>query len=325
MRFDLTDLRLFLDVAEAGSITHGAGRAHLALASASARLRGLEEAFRVRLLERGRRGATPTAAGRALTRHARLVLAQVDALQGELAAYAKGLKGRVRLLCNTAALAEVVPERLAAFLAAEPETDVEVEERPSQRIVRAVADGNAEIGIVSDAVDLAGLETFAFSTDQLVLAVPRGHALARRRSVEFREALDHPLVGLGAGSALQDHLGDQAARLGRVLHLRARLPDFQALCRLVERGAGLAVVPETAARRCRSTMAMGYVRLSDPWALRRLTICVRRLAGLPAPAQRLVGHLAAASVPPKKRPAARAAGRESSAGTRGKKPAVSTS
>ena len=302
MRLDFTDLRLFVSIADTGSITHGAGRAHLALASASARVRGLEQAFRVRLLERGRRGAALTPAGRALARHARLVLAQVEALGGELGEYARGLKGRVRLLCNTAALAEFVPERLAAFLAAEPDTDVEVEEQPSQRIIRAIADGRAEIGIVSDAVDLSGLETFAFRTDQLVLAVPRGHALARRRSLPFREALDHPLVGLGAGSALQDHLGDQAARLGRLLHLRARLPGFEAVCRLVERGAGLAVLPETAARRYRGAMAIEYVRLSDPWALRRLTICVRRVAALPAPARRLVAHLAAASAAQKAGP-----------------------
>jgi DNA-binding transcriptional LysR family regulator len=293
MRFNLTDLRLFLAIAETGSITHGAGRANLALASASARVHALEQVFRVRLLDRGRRGATPTPAGRALARHARLVLAQVEALGGELGEYARGAKGRVRLLCNTAALAEFVPERLATFLAAEPDTDVEVEEQPSQRIVRAIAEGGAEIGIVSDAVDLAGLETFAFRTDQLVLAVPDGHALARRRSVLFREALDHPLVGLGAGSALQEHLADQAARLGRLLHLRARLPGFEAVCRLVERGAGLAVLPETAARRCRRTMAIAFVRLADPWALRRLMICVRGLAALPSPARRLVSQLAA--------------------------------
>jgi DNA-binding transcriptional LysR family regulator len=292
MRFDLTDLRLFLHIADSGSITQGAGRAHLALASASARVRGLEAALRVRLLERGRRGVAPTAAGRALARHARLILQQVDSLNGELGEYASGAKGRVRLLCNTAALAEFVPERLAAFLASEPETDVEVEEQASQRIVRAIAEGRAEIGIVSDAVDTAGLETLPFRTDQLVLVVPRRHAWARRRGVAFREALDLPFVGLGAGSALQDHLGDQAARLGRILVLRVRLPGFDSICRMVERGAGFAIVPETAARRCRRSMAIEFVRLSDGWALRRLTICVRRQAALPAPARRLVAHLA---------------------------------
>ena len=53
MRFDLVDLQLFIAVADSRSITHGADRAHLALASASARIKGLEEALGVTLFKRG--------------------------------------------------------------------------------------------------------------------------------------------------------------------------------------------------------------------------------------------------------------------------------
>src|SRR5690349_1558900 len=206
MRFDLTDLRLFLHVAEAASITHGADRAGLALASASARIRGMEDALGVALLERGRRGVRPTPAGRALLRHARLVLRQIEHMRGELSEYARGLRGRVRLLSNTAALTEFLPEALAAWLAAHPNVDIELEERLSDEIVPAVAEGLADAGIVADAVDLAGLETFPFRADQLVLVMPRDHSLARRRTIAFAEILDRDFVGLAPGSALQDYL-----------------------------------------------------------------------------------------------------------------------
>src|SRR3546814_3555933 len=156
MRFDLTDLRLFLHVAEAGSITHGADRANMALASASARIRGMEEALGVPLLERGRRGAKPTPAGQALLHHARVVLQQMERMRGELGDYARGLKGHVRLLCNTAALTEFLPEALAGYLAAYPNVDVDLEERLSYEIVQAVAEGLADIGIVADSADPAG-------------------------------------------------------------------------------------------------------------------------------------------------------------------------
>ncbi len=66
MRFDLADLSLFRHVVEAGSITHGAERAHLALAAASTRIRNMEDALGVALLTRGRQGVTPTQAGRTL-------------------------------------------------------------------------------------------------------------------------------------------------------------------------------------------------------------------------------------------------------------------
>ncbi len=192
MRFDLTDLRLFLHVAEAGSITAGAERAALALASASARIRGMEAAAGTALLQRGRRGVAPTPAGEAVLHHARLVLQQMERMRGELGDYARGLKGHVRILGNTAAVTEFLPEPLAEWLAAHPRIDIDLEERPSHAIVEAVAAGLADLGIVADMADGGaadggdGLERIPFRIDRLVLAVPRGHPLAARRRDRLR-------------------------------------------------------------------------------------------------------------------------------------------
>ena len=85
----------------------------------------------MKLLERGRRGVSQTPAGRALAHHARVVLQQVERLRGELGDYAHGLKGHVRVLANTAAMSEFLPEALGNFLAAHPRIDVNLEERLS--------------------------------------------------------------------------------------------------------------------------------------------------------------------------------------------------
>jgi DNA-binding transcriptional LysR family regulator len=116
MRFDLVDLQLFLHVAEARSITHGAERANLALASASARINGMEEMIGVPLLARDRRGVSLSPAGQCLVEHARLIVEQARRMRGELGSYARGLSGSVRLLSNTAALGEHLPRALASFL-----------------------------------------------------------------------------------------------------------------------------------------------------------------------------------------------------------------
>jgi DNA-binding transcriptional LysR family regulator len=292
MRFDLVDLRLVLNVADAGNITHGAARSGLALASASERIRDLERELGAPLFERQRRGVMPTAAGLALVHHARLVTQQLEAMTGELGDFARGLRGKVRLLSNTAATFEVLPALLGAFLARHPRLDVEVEERPSPEIVRAVARGRAEIGIVADVVDAAAeLETFPFVEDRLVLVTPLRHPLAGKRKLVFKEVLAHDTVGLPAGSALQEHLDGQAARLGATLRPRLRLPGFDALCRVVESGIGVAVVSRSAALRCRKSMAIRVVPLIDPWAHRRLRLCVKSDRALPAPARALLDHL----------------------------------
>jgi DNA-binding transcriptional LysR family regulator len=214
MHFDLTDLRLFLHVAEAGSITAGAARSGLALASASARVRGMEEQAGVPLLERGRRGVEPTPADRTLLHHARLVTGQMERMRGELGEYARGLKGHVRLLASTAAAAEFLPEILADFLAANPSVDVDLDERPSPEVAQAIAEGLAEVGIAADHVNLSGLVVMPFRTDRLTLVVPRGHPLADRGRVAFAEALANELVGLSGDSALGAHLAGHAARTG---------------------------------------------------------------------------------------------------------------
>src|SRR5215468_3593768 len=138
IRFDLTDLRLFVHVAEAGSITHGAARSNMALASASERIRAMEDALGVPLLERKRRGVQLTPAGSALLHHARIVTEQLEQMRGELSGYAKGLRCHIRVLANTVAIAELLPAALAAFLSEHPNVDVELEDRPSREIKRAV-------------------------------------------------------------------------------------------------------------------------------------------------------------------------------------------
>jgi DNA-binding transcriptional LysR family regulator len=293
MHFDLTDLRLFLHVAEAGSITAGAERSGLALASASARVRGMEEQAGVRLLERGRRGVEPTPAGRALLHHARLVMGQMERMRGELGEYARGLRGRVRLLANTAAASVHLPEVLASFLAANPNVDVDLDERPSPDVTRAIAEGEADLGVAAGHADFAGLETFPFRTDRLVLVAPRNHPLAGRVQISFAEALGNEFVGLAGDNALGGHLAGHAARAGGRMRMRVRVRGLDAACRMVALGAGIAVVPEVMAQQWNTRGALALVCLEEPWAERRLAVAVRRLDALPFHARRLADHLAA--------------------------------
>jgi len=291
MRFDLTDLHLFLQILDSGSITHGAAAAHMALPSASARVRGMEEALGAPLLRRSRRGVAPTTAGDALGHHARLVMGQIERMQTDLREHATGRKGPIRVLTNTAAMMEFLPERLAPYLVRHPRAAIDLKERPSQDIVKAVAGELADIGIIARAVDHGSLQLLPFAVDRLVAVVPRRHPLNGRRPLAFAALLAQPMVGLVAGNPLQDYVEEHALRAGHALTFRVRLRTFDAVCRMVEQGVGIAIMPETAAARGSAAMAVRTLALTDAWAARDLAVCVRDLQALPAHARELVDDL----------------------------------
>jgi DNA-binding transcriptional LysR family regulator len=295
MRFDLVDLQLFVAVAEARSITGGADRAHLALASASERIKGLEDALGVALFKRGRRGVALTAAGESLLDHARIILHNVDAMRGDLARFASGVRASVHLLANTVGLAEHLPKALAAFLRDNPDINVDVEERESTDIAAAIASGAADLGFAAEHALPDNVERFVFGEDRLTLVTARRGPLATRRQIDFQDVAGHDFVGLTQSTALQLHIAKHAARLGMRLHVRARLRDFDSICQMVAAGVGIAVVPEAAAKRCARSMPIATIRIRDAWANRRLVICARSFKALPRPARLLVEHLRGAA------------------------------
>lgn len=290
MRFDLTDLRLFLHVIEAESITQGAERAGMALPSASARIRGMEETGGVTLLERGPRGVRPTPPGEALAHHARIVLGQMEQMRGDLQLYAQGLRGKIRVLSGKSGMAHL-PDAMRRFLVAHPTIDIDLEERQSPEVVAAVAGGLADLGIAADTADTGSLETRLFQVDRLVLIAPQQHGLTPPNPVALRDVLDEPFVGLPTDSALQAHLTIHAAREGRPFKLRIRLESVEDICSMVSSGVGLAILPEVFTQKYRSGMSFKTIELSDGWALRHLLICARSFPALPVHARKLVDYL----------------------------------
>jgi len=281
MHFELSDIRIFIHVAESPSVTQGARRANLSTAATSARIKALENQLGARLLYRDSRGVTLTPAGEKLLKHARLIMRQVDYVKSEFAEYGSGLVGHVRIFANTTAVTEFLPEALAQFLAQHQAVTVDLQERLSRDIVRGVLDGSADLGLIAGPVEAEGLEVVHYSTDRLLLAVPEGHALAQRPSVTLAETLGYPHIGYREGSTLFDLITKQVERLGRTLPTRVQLSSYEAICRMIESGVGIGIIPESAAVRHRRTMRLITVPLEEPWAIRERSLLVRELEAMP--------------------------------------------
>ncbi|WP_459614085.1 LysR family transcriptional regulator [Bordetella sp. 2513F-2] len=289
--FDLTDLQLMAHIGDWRSLTRAAEKMHLSLPAASTRVKNLEEHFGTQLLYRSSQGVTLAPAGEALVRHARAVMQQIEQLRGDMQEYARGVKGHVRVLANTTAMTEFMPVVLGRYLAEHPDVHVELRERLSYLVVRAVAEGSADIGISAAGGPDPQVQFIPYRRDRLVLVTSQDHALAGAQAVSFADTLSDDYVGLSETSAIHPFLVQAAAALGRTFRFRVEVGNFEAVCRMIENGVGIGVIPESVALRYARAMRIAIVPLTDPWALRRLHICVKSLDALPAFGRTLVQAL----------------------------------
>ncbi|MGO4381008.1 LysR family transcriptional regulator [Pseudoduganella sp. RAF53_2] len=294
MLFDLTDLRLFIHIAEQKSLTRAAERMHISLAAASNRIKELETRFGTRLLYRENKGVQLSPAGETLLAHAQAFMQQVERLKSDMQQYNNGIKGHIRIFANTTAVTEFMPEVLGQFLSRHPQVNVALEERLNQDIIRGIQEGTADIGIAAGPVSGAGLEIINFSTDRLVLAAAPDHPLAQVKEISFAETLDYQHIGLHEGSTLQHFLSRIAAETGQRLQLRIQVRGFEAMCRMVENNVGVAILPHSSAVRLSRTMRLALVELKEPWAVRERSVVVQKLDALPAYARELVDFICAA-------------------------------
>jgi DNA-binding transcriptional LysR family regulator len=292
LHFDLFDLKLFAFVAEARSLTRGADRACISLAAASTRIKQMEEAIGGKLLHRTAQGVSLTAAGEALLYHAKRVMQQMEHLRIDMQDFGKGIKGHVRVFANTTSITEYLPEKLAGFLTRHPAVQVDLREYLSEEIVRSVADGGADIGILAGDAHTGDFDARPFGRNQLVLVVPAAHRFAGTSAMAFVDTLEEQHVGLHHGSAIHRFLLRKAELAGRGYAPRIQVGSFEAICLMIEAGVGVGVLPASSARRLSRALRITTVPLADTWAERELKIIARSREQLPASARELFDYLA---------------------------------
>jgi DNA-binding transcriptional LysR family regulator len=275
MHYDLTDLKVFLAVAEEGNVSRGAERCHLAPSSVSLRIKGLEEHIGTALLTRQARGVTLTPAGHVLAEHARRCVAQLEQMHVDLLPFARGLTGHVTFFANNNAISSHLPDDLARFFKLYPSVRITLEERMSHDIVAAVAAGRADIGVVALETEHPDLDFLPYREDRLVLLAPLGSPLARQGTVSFADCMDEPFISLQSGAALHTFLMNHASALGKRLDIRVQVSGYRAIARLVSSGAGIGVVARSAIEESDSE-SLAVLELSEAWARRDLRVCVQR-------------------------------------------------
>lgn len=289
-RLDLYTLQVFLAVLEEGSIAAAAVREHIAPSALSKRLSELERTLDVTLFQRHARGVEPTSAARALARRARALLHQTQDLAAEIQDYSTGVRGRVRIAANLSSIAQFLPAELRRFMDQQPHVQIDLEESVSAGVTRAVLENAADIGVYTQSDDEQGLDIFPYHRDVMAAVIPRGHPLARRKSIAFAEMLDYDHVGMHRGSAANYLFTREAAAINRTVRLRFQVTSYDALVAMVRANLGLGIVPVKALS-IHATEDLRIIPLKDSWAQRQLKLCVRSNEALSGAAKRLLEHL----------------------------------
>ncbi|WP_019451613.1 LysR family transcriptional regulator [Cupriavidus sp. BIS7] len=292
---DLTTLRLFVAVCETQNMARAGEQEHIVASAISKRLAQLEETVGATLLERQRRGVTPTPAGEIVLTHARAMLAAADRVARDMEDYGSGIRGQVRLLATVSSMAESLPDDIAAFLQMPGHQDVgiTIEESLSIDVVRSLREGSAPLAICWDAADLEGFQTRPYRADRLAAIVSNSHPLAQAISCDFAQTLDYNHIGMPAQTAVQTMLNRHAAILGRRINYRAVVSTFDAALRCVRADLGLAIIPSEIAAPVAQALDIRAVPLRNDWAQRRFAICSRDFDALSPAAKLLVDFLQA--------------------------------
>lgn len=291
MRYELTDLRLFLEIAQAGSLSAGAAAIFITASSASYRLKNLEQALGTSLFERTSRGMELTSAGETVLLHVRDMFEGLERMQGDVGRFLSGIKGHVRLIANSSSLNGFVTPSLGRFLVMNPGIDADIEERQSEAIPAAILAKEADIGIFAGTTDAKGLILHPYAIDRLVLVVPPDHPLTAAGEARFGATLDFDFVCMSRSSSNYQFLREICQKLGKPLKARLHAHSFEAVLSLVAAGVGVALVPSSMLGAKPQGCEFAVVELAEPWALRELNLVVRQDARFPIHIQDFVRHL----------------------------------
>ena len=276
-RIDLTSLQLFVAVCELGSIGRAAEREFIAASAISKRLSDLEATLGTTLLYRHARGVDLSPAGESLLHHARSVLYSLEKMQGELSEYAEGVRGHVRVHANISAIVQFLPEDLGAFTREHDAIKIDLEEHLSAEVVRAVQEGAADLGICHVPDGTHELQTLPYRHDRLALIVPAAHPLAAQGPIDFSASLEFDHVGLHTNSSIYVAMHQAALEAGRSVKLRIHVTGLDAMCRMIDNGLGIGVMPQRAFELLQAGIGsrLCSVALNDPWSAREFLLVER--------------------------------------------------
>jgi DNA-binding transcriptional LysR family regulator len=288
---DLDQLRLFVDLVREQSFTRVAERNYITQPAVSLSIQKLEDELNTKLLDRTTRKVLVTDDGRVLYGYAREILEKVGDAKAELQERQDRMVGTMRLATVHSVGLYELPSTLKEYIRRYPEVNIQVEYRPSEQVYHAVADGDADLGLVAYPEERPGLVMVPFFEDHLVLICSREHPFSHHRSVPLKELDGQRFVGFQAEIPTRRALDTLMRRAGVKVDIRMECDNIEVLKKMVEVGIGVSLVPHLAVREEARSGALQVLRIADHALQRPLAIIHRKEKRLTRPQRAFIDLL----------------------------------
>jgi len=276
---DVKRLRVLREVAARGSFSAAADSLDYTQSAVSQQIAALEREAGTRLVDRSARGVRPTEAGRALVRHADVILARLADAEAELEALAGLRGGRLRLVSFASAGATIMPRAIALFRERHPAVELSLEAAEPDEALAKVKAGEADVALTIDApfcaVEDEGIEQVHLLEDPMYVAMPAGHPLAAKPKIRLGELRDDAWIG-GSRRGCPDTMILLRAcnAAGFEPRIAFHSDDYLAIQGFVAAGVGVSLIPDLALLAVRDDVAIRAVSSRAP--VRRINAATLR-------------------------------------------------
>lgn len=246
---ELTPLRYFIAIAQAGHLTRAAKKLGVTQPALSAMLKKLEEEAGAPLLHRTGRGVELSEAGRVFLRHAEEAVGRADAGVRAVKELVGLQAGSIRVGGGATATSYLLPRVVSAVRRAHPGLRFYIREAGSSVVAAAVSSGELDLGIVT--MPLKGPEAdelvkIPLVSDEMRLILPPRHGLTGKKQFKWVELAGESVVAFEAGTAVRELIDRAAAEAGVVMNVVMELRSIESIKQMVAAGIGVGFVSKFA-------------------------------------------------------------------------------
>jgi len=269
------DLRVFVTVAGERSFSKAAKKLRRTQPAVSQAIRRLEKTAGERLIDRSSRDGTLTDAGDLLLDYAHRLLRLAEEASGAVSELRDVKKGRVIVGSNEGTVHTVLP-LIEAFQREHPGVFVEERRLAARQLPQEVLLRTVDFGIITFKPAERGLDSVLLGTDELVLLVPPGHALASSKEITMEEMGRQSIIAHNDPSPARERVLRLYQQRHAPLNILMSLPSLDGIKRAVEMGLGVALLPRRCAQAEIARRQLAAVDVPDLGSPRELRLVYRK-------------------------------------------------